>query len=120
MRDTFHLFAYGTLRTADPPAGGLLAGCEAVGTGVVRGTLYDVGDYPALLLGGDDPVPGTIWRCPVDRLGDLDRYEGTADGLFRRVGVRVGDRACWVYVAGPKLGPKLRPDARVPPEEEST
>lgn len=111
MRDTFHLFAYGTLKSDAPP--GLLDGCERVGTGVVHGTLYDVGDYPALLLSGDDPVPGVIWRCPFPRLAELDRYEGVAEGLFRRAAVRVGEHACWVYVAGPKLGGRLVPEARV-------
>ena len=111
MRDTFYLFAYGTLKSGAP--GGLLDGCERVGTGVVQGTVYDAGDYPALLLAGDDPVHGVIWRCPYRRLTDLDRYEGTAEGLFRRVAVRVDDYACWVYVAGPALGPRLVPEARV-------
>ncbi len=110
MRETFQLFAYGTLKDG---VADLLDGCERVGTGEVRGTLYDLGDYPALLLSGDDPVPGVIWRCPTDRLPDLDRYEGTDEGLFRRAGVQVGDHACWVYVAGPKLGGRLVPDARV-------
>ncbi|MFO7894709.1 MAG: gamma-glutamylcyclotransferase family protein [Longimicrobiales bacterium] len=111
MRDTFYLFAYGTLKSDSP--GRLLDGCERVDTGVVRGTLYDVGDYPALLLSGGDPVHGVIWRCPTDRLSELDRYEGTAEGLFRRIGVQVDDYACWVYVAGPALGPRLVPEARV-------
>ncbi len=110
MRDTFHLFAYGTLRD-DVPS--LLDGCERVDTGTVQGTLYDLGDYPALLLSGDDPVPGVIWRCPADRLPELDRYEGTDDGLFRRAGVQVGEYACWVYVAGPELGARLVPEAKV-------
>lgn len=110
MRNTFHLFTYGTLMDG---AAELLDGCERVGTGEVRGTLYHLGDYPALLLSGGDRVPGVIWRCPTDRLPDLDRYEGTDEGLFRRAGVEVGDHACWVYVAGPKLGKQLVPDARV-------
>ena len=112
MRETFYLFAYGTLRT---DAAGLLNGCQRVGTGTVRGTLYDLGSYPALLLAGDDPVPGVIWRCPYPLLRELDRYEGTEEGLFRRIGARVGDFPCWIYVAGPKLGPKLLPEARVDP-----
>lgn len=113
MRESFHLFTYGTLRAGTGPARHLLDGCERVGRGVVHGTLYDVGDYPALLLSGDRPVPGEIWRCPVDRLAALDRYEGVEEGLFRRVGVRVEGRACWVYVAGPRLGARLRPEAVV-------
>ena len=113
MRDTFHLFTYGTLRSDPPPS--LLDGCERVGTGTVTGTLYDLGEYPALLLGGDDPVEGTIWRCPTDRLPELDRYEGVEEGLFRRVGVEVGEYGCWIYVAGPALGDRLLPEARVEP-----
>ena len=110
MRDTFHLFTYGTLKDDLP---GILEGCERVDTGVVRGTLYDLGDYPALLLSGEDPVPGVVWRCPAHRLPALDRYEAVDDGLFRRAAVQVGEYACWVYVAGPKLGPRLLPEARV-------
>lgn len=111
----FHLFAYGTLRSdAISPAGReLLRGCERVGAGTVRGTLYEAGRYPALLLSGEDEVRGEVWRCPTELLPVLDRYEGTTDGLFRRAAVRVGEWACWVYVAGPALGPRLTPDARV-------
>lgn len=113
MRDTFHLFTYGTLRSGARGAKTHLAPCERVGDGIVRGTLYDVGDYPALLLSGDDEVRGEIWRCPAERLPELDAYEGVSEGLFRRVAVRVDGRACWIYVAGPRLGPLLVPDARV-------
>lgn len=110
----FHLFSYGTLTSGAGAASRQLAGCERVGTAVVRGTLFQVGSsYPALLLAGDDPVEGEIWRCPAALLPRLDQYEGVADGLFRRVGLRVADIACWVYVAGPALGPRLTPDSRV-------
>jgi gamma-glutamylcyclotransferase (GGCT)/AIG2-like uncharacterized protein YtfP len=114
--DHFLLFAYGSLKTADASVAAreLLWGCERVGSGTVRGTLYDLGDYPALLLGGTDEVEGAVWRCPVEVLSALDRYEGTAAGLFRRVATRVAGRGCWLYVAGPRLGPRLTPDARVP------
>ena len=118
----FHLFAYGTLATPDasPAARELLAGCDRVGPATVRGTLYDLGDYPALLLSGEDAVAGTLWRCPVDRLPALDRYEGVAEGLFRRVGFRVRGVACWVYVAGPALGARLTGDARAQPARPSS
>lgn len=109
----FHLFTYGTLRRGGAAAE-LLDGCELVGTGAVAGTLYDIdGAYPALVLAGAGRVEGEIWRCPVDVLPRLDAYEGVAEGLFRRVGVRAGDRACWTYVAGPRLARRLMPDRRV-------
>lgn len=114
----FHLFSYGTLMEG-AEGSRLLAGCERVGTGAVRGTLFDTGPYPALLLAGADRVEGEIWRCPAELLPRLDQYEGVADGLFRRVGHRVADHACWVYVAGPALGPRLTPGSRVGPERRS-
>lgn len=112
----FHLFAYGTLKSDTAPASAraLLRDCERIGTAEVRGTLYDTGRYPALLLVGDDRVSGEVWRCPASLLPVLDGYEGVNDGLFRRVGVRAGEHACWVYVAGPMLGPRLKPEARIP------
>jgi len=120
MRPVFHLFTYGTLMPGRGPAAELLAACERVGEGHVRGTLYDMGDYPALLLGGDDRVKGVIWRCPAGLLPELDAYEGVADGLFRRIGTRVDGVACWIYVAGPRLGPRMTSDTLIPPEKEST
>lgn len=112
-RGTFHLFTYGTLKSTAATAAGreLLRDCERIGEGTVRGTLYDAGEYPALLLGGEAGVTGEVWRCPAPLLRVLDRYEGTEEGLFRRVAVEVDGRACWVFVAGPRLGPRLRPDA---------
>lgn len=111
----FHLFTYGTLRSAAATHAGreLLRDCARVGVGTVAGTLYDAGEYPALLLGGEGRVEGEIWRCPAPLLRVLDHYEGTEAGLFRRAAVEVGEVACWVYLAGPKLGPRLRPDAIV-------
>jgi gamma-glutamylcyclotransferase (GGCT)/AIG2-like uncharacterized protein YtfP len=109
----FHLFVYGTLRR-----GGrgheLLAGCEQVGAARVAGTLYDIdGKYPALMLYGGTGVPGEVWRCPDALLARLDAYEGADEKLFRRVGVRAGEHACWTYVAGPGLARKLTPARRV-------
>lgn len=113
---SFHLFAYGTLRDRTGiPGRDLLAGCERVGGAIARGTLFDLGEYPAAMLSGNDPIEGTIWRCPASRLARLDRYEGVAEGLFRRVGARIGGLACWVYVAGPGLASRLTPGARVQP-----
>lgn len=114
-RDHFHLFTYGSLKAAGVSgvAHELLAGCERVAEGTVQGTLYDMGEYPALLLSGTDTVRGVVWRCPSDRLLALDAYEGTEAGLFRRAATRVGGRACWVYVAGPRLGRRLTPEARI-------
>lgn len=114
----FHLFVYGTLQTGGS-ASDLLENCELIGPATVGGVLYDIdGEFPALVLYATSPeVHGQLWRCPADLLKTLDAYEGTASGLFRRVGVhaRTGDAqiGCWTYVAGPRLSRKLTPARRV-------
>jgi gamma-glutamylcyclotransferase (GGCT)/AIG2-like uncharacterized protein YtfP len=113
----FNLFTYGTLRRGNAAAG-LLADCQHVGDAVVRGLLYDIdGRFPALVLYGDTPVEGEIWRCPVHLLQRLDEYEGTTSGLFRRVAVEAEADGtavpCWTYTAGPALSRKLLPERRL-------
>lgn len=116
---TFNLFVYGTLQRGGA-AHDQLRGCALLGYAAVGGTLYEIdGRFPALLLYGDAPVRGEVWRCPAALLPQLDAYEGREHGLFRRVGVEAtassGDLLpCWVYTAGPALSRKLLPGARLP------
>jgi gamma-glutamylcyclotransferase (GGCT)/AIG2-like uncharacterized protein YtfP len=113
FREHTHVFVYGTLLQGQAAAG-LMDGCVKVRPATVAGALYDIdGRYPALLLAGAGTVHGEIWRCPADRIYELDRYEEVDAGLFRRVGSRVDGVGCWVYVAGPALGPKLTPQRRI-------
>lgn len=113
MRSHFHLFVYGTLRTGGRNASKLSA-CERISGGEVGGVLYGIdGEFPALVLYGNTPVTGEIWRCPNDMLGALDEFEGVQQGIFRRVGVTVRDIGCWTYVAGPRLTRKLTPESRI-------
>lgn len=112
-RSYFHLFVYGTLLSSGE-ASQLLEGCERVATASVNGTLYDIdGAFPALMLAGDGEVHGEIWRCPTERLLELDGYEGVTERLFRRVGVEVDGWPCWTYVAGPKLAPRIAQAKRI-------
>ncbi len=108
-----HLFVYGTLRSGGGAAG-LLRGCRLAGTGAVAGTLYDLGEYPALVLDGRGPVDGEVWRCPGDLLDRLDEYEGVPGGLYLRTMVEVDGAECWTYVAGPRLRSMLAPERRIP------
>lgn len=109
MSDSFNLFVYGTLRR-NGEASHMLADCEYIMQASVHGTLYDCDRFPALMLYGRAEVHGEVWRCPVQLLDTLDRYEGTDTGDFRRVGVQVDGLACWTYVAGPALARTLTPD----------
>lgn len=108
-----HLFVYGTLRSGGGAAG-LLRGCRLVGRGTVAGTLYDLGEYPALVLDGGGIVEGEVWGCPTDVLDRLDEYEGVPGGLYLRVPVAVEGTECWTYVAGPLLRSMLTPERRIP------
>jgi gamma-glutamylcyclotransferase (GGCT)/AIG2-like uncharacterized protein YtfP len=111
---TFHLFVYGTLLRGGA-ANALLDSCERVRPAAVAGTLYDVGgEYPALMLYGESPVRGEIWRCPNDLLPRLDTFEGVGEQLFRRVAVAVEGTPCWTYVAGPAIARELTPSRRLP------
>lgn len=113
MRSHFHLFVYGTLKSGGKNES-VLSSCERVSAGEVGGVLYEIdGDHPALILYGNIPIEGEIWRCPNEMLPQLDAFEGIDHGLFRRVGVTVRDIGCWTYVAGPRLTKKLNPDNRI-------
>ncbi len=103
------LFVYGTLRRdVGAPAYKLLARHgELFDHGTVRGRLFDVGRYPALVLDGgpDDQVRGEVHvlRAPRWALAGLDHYEGVAgSGQYRRIRVPVATRdhgriKAWVY-----------------------
>lgn len=119
LRTHFHLFVYGTLR-AGSNASALLGDAEWLGAAQVGGVLYNIDDeFPALVLYGNTPIAGEVWRCASDLLPRLDAYEGVDKGLFRRIGVeveqpgRAGKIACWTYVAGPALSRKLVPAQRI-------
>ena len=94
-----YLFAYGTLAPDGPEAatrGGWIADR-------VRGRLFDLGPYPALI---DPEEPDAGWVegyvrsiDPGELLRRLDAYEGVEEGLYRRLIVTTqGGREAWVYV----------------------
>ena len=91
------LFAYGTL---GPGPSGDARGWVA---DRVRGRLFDLGPYPAL-VDPDDPGAGWVegYVREVDRIElarDLDPYEGVDEGLYRRVALTTeAGRHAWVYV----------------------
>jgi gamma-glutamylcyclotransferase (GGCT)/AIG2-like uncharacterized protein YtfP len=69
----------------------------------VRGRLYDLGPYPALVDAGDAGagwVEGFVRPVGLDELSQrLDRYEGVDEGLYRRIALTTeAGRSVWVYV----------------------
>lgn len=108
-----HLFVYGTLCRGE--ANDLqrvarqrgLPSPRLIGEGSVRGRLYDLGDWPGLVV---DPaggvVAGEVWQIDAKLVPVLDAIEEVGDGaaapgqfLVASVDVRIGDATvrCRVY-----------------------
>jgi gamma-glutamylcyclotransferase (GGCT)/AIG2-like uncharacterized protein YtfP len=83
---THHLFVYGTLRRdlGHPMHAILKHAAHFVDEATVRGTLYDLGAYPALVVGEDHDqrVTGELYALELHgapaALEALDAYEGCA------------------------------------------
>lgn len=92
---------------------------ERVADASVQGTLFDVdGVGLTLMLAGTDRIRGEIRRVKAADLDRLDARARVRDGIYRRVGVTIGENACWTWVAGPALAPRLAPELRVRPGKE--
>ena len=105
-----HVFVYGTLR-----AGGsndirrFRPAPRWVGQGTIAGTLYDLGAYPGMALGGGGRVVGEVYAVCAAVEAALDHLEEVRDddiGEYRRRTVRVpvdglGDIECLVYEIHP-------------------
>jgi gamma-glutamylcyclotransferase (GGCT)/AIG2-like uncharacterized protein YtfP len=103
------LFAYGTLAPGDPA----VATRDGWVADRVRGRLFDLGPYPALIDCGDAGagwVEGYVRPVGRDELtGRLDPYEGVDEGLYRRtVATTEAGRPVWVYVYARSLPPGAR------------
>lgn len=85
------LFVYGTLRPNKPADDS------------VRGDMYDLGAFPAVVSVGDSDnlVQGNVVIVNDEQLKALDVYEGVAVGLYRRIRTTTtnGDEV-WIYEYG--------------------
>ncbi len=109
-----YLFVYGTLRSelVPPHLRQILNESSRIGTGTVRGQLYDLGQYPGAQLdaSAETLIVGEVFALLESRpaLAVLDYYEGfdPADpeaSLFIRTKcqVELNDNRqleCWIYV----------------------
>ena len=109
MPAPIRLFAYGTLMPVDAGAA-LRDGWTA---DAVRGRLFDLGAYPAL-VDLDDPSAGWVegFVGPTDETelaGPLDHYEQVDSGLYQRSLVTSRNLVqVWVYVYARPLTPEAR------------
>ena len=104
-----HVFVYGTLRRGEandinrlqpPPV--------FVGQARIRGTLYDLGPYPGVRLGGEGWVQGEVYAITPELERQLDVIEELApvpSGEYarREIAVALRGRAlmCLVYEIAP-------------------
>ncbi len=58
-------------------------------------TLYSLGDYPGMVRAADDTagVTGELWAVDDSCLTQLDLLEGTAEGLYERVSLKLATPA---------------------------
>jgi gamma-glutamylcyclotransferase (GGCT)/AIG2-like uncharacterized protein YtfP len=93
-----YLFVYGTLgsRFENRYARLLRAQSVFAGEATVRGTIRDMGAYPAFRREPDGLVHGELYqlRTPESTLAALDEYEGDE---FERVVIDCGGRPAWIY-----------------------
>ncbi|MBL8385571.1 MAG: gamma-glutamylcyclotransferase [Burkholderiales bacterium] len=109
------LFVYGTLRRGGSnDIGRLVPEAKRLSVARVRGTLYDLGAYPALVISAAAGwVAGEVYAVPDAGWPRLDALEGVADdrhpdGEYFRVVASVelqdGSTAeCEIYVANPAV-----------------
>lgn len=85
MRCDERLFVYGTLRsTAGETAHELIKGALFLGPARCRGRLFDLGEYPGLVIGGVWRwfwVQGELYSVGPEILERVDEYEGCANGV---------------------------------------
>jgi gamma-glutamylcyclotransferase (GGCT)/AIG2-like uncharacterized protein YtfP len=93
------LFVYGTLRSGyeNEWARRLRRESEFVGNVNVKGCVVPLGAYFGLIPGGDENVPGELYRLrdPEATLTALDEYEGPE---YRRVTIPVSNgETAWAW-----------------------
>jgi gamma-glutamylcyclotransferase (GGCT)/AIG2-like uncharacterized protein YtfP len=109
------LFVYGTLRRGGSNDIARIApAARYAGAARVRGRLYDLGTYPALLLDASAGwVSGELYEIPAAEWPALDALEepvttSRPDGEYCKVTAEVhaqdgGAPTVWVYVANPAV-----------------
>ncbi|HEY1125804.1 MAG TPA: gamma-glutamylcyclotransferase family protein [Sphingobium sp.] len=107
MSERFRLFVYGHLRRGQVGYErlGLAQSTQWLGEGQIHGRLYDLGDYPGLMLGGENIVHGELIAFDDSRLWALlDQYEDCDPGNpeaseYQRTEIDlIGGGRAWTYV----------------------
>jgi gamma-glutamylcyclotransferase (GGCT)/AIG2-like uncharacterized protein YtfP len=101
------LFVYGKLRQGGAlPMADHFAGSRSVGNATADGSLYDLGQYPSLVLDGSGSrVLGEVYEIDDETLKQLDAIEASAGYYRTQEKVTAGGRrlACWIYLPDPNV-----------------
>jgi len=72
----------------------------------VRGSLYDLGAFPGLLL-NESPslVTGEVYEVDDEILNELDEFEASSNYWRKQVEISIGTdkELCWVYEPNPEF-----------------
>ncbi|HSV54561.1 MAG TPA: gamma-glutamylcyclotransferase family protein [Burkholderiaceae bacterium] len=111
-----HVFVYGTLRRGDDnDITKLQPAPRFVGPAAIAGTMYHLGGYPGVVLGGSGTVVGEVYAIEpalervLDEIEEL--YPQQTDEYFKRsVCVEVGAQRidCMVYEINPRYAAGAR------------
>lgn len=100
MSEPLHVFVYGTLRRGEVnDINRLRPAPRFLGLARIHGTLYDLGPYPGIVLGGEGWVQGEVYAISAELERQLDLIEEVApvpSGEYLR-------RHLYVDVAGQSL-----------------
>jgi gamma-glutamylcyclotransferase (GGCT)/AIG2-like uncharacterized protein YtfP len=104
--DKHLVFVYGTLRRGS--AGAMpkrFPKSKFIADAKVKGSLYDLGSFPGLLLNDRDAlVIGEVYEVDSETLNDLDDFEASSDYLRKQIEIALGGqkRMCWTYEPNPE------------------
>jgi len=95
------VFVYGSLKRGFSNYKRLLDGsigdCEYLHVATTKGTMYDLGPFPAVDIEGPNQIRGEVFRVDEDVLFALDRLEGDPTFYNRtKVDLSTGEKA-WIY-----------------------
>ncbi len=101
------VFVYGTLRRRDAGAMSVrFPNSKFIGDAKVKGSLYDLGTYPGLLLNeSNSMVIGEVYEVDDEILNELDDFEASSNYLRKQVEIPLGThgRICWTYEPDPEF-----------------
>lgn len=101
------VFVYGTLRRGTARSMPVrFPGAKFIAEAQVSGSLYDLGDYPGLLLDeANSLVRGEVYEVDDEILHELDEFEASSNYLRKQVEISLGahSRSCWIYEPDPEV-----------------